>query len=463
MDSNENRRFLRRVFALMIPVLIQNGITNFVSMLDNVMVGRVGDAETAAVSIAGLLIFIFNLCIFGAVSGAGIFGAQFYGAGDTEGLRQTFRFKVVMSAVITGAATLIFIFFGEFFISLFLTGEGEPEVIARTAELAHDYLMTMLVGLFPFALVQCFASTLRETGRTVLPMAAGFAATLVNLVLNYILIFGNFGAPRLGVVGAAIATVVSRFVELSIVAVGTWVTREKGPFIVGAFTKFYIPVSLMKRIIVKGCPLIINETMWSLGLTTLNALYSTRGHDVVTANSINQTFFNVVAVGFFSLGPVVSIIIGQMLGAGQIEEAKHAANKLIKISLIIGVVIGGLYVGMSFFAPNFYNVGDSVRSIASTLMIICACSMPFEGMMHAEYFAIRSGGKMLITVLFDSGFMWAACVSTVFILSKTTDLSIFWLYGAVQVLNAVKCLIGFVLVRRGDWATNLVKSGADAS
>ena len=242
MDSNENRRFLRRVFALMIPVLIQNGITNFVSMLDNVMVGRVGDAETAAVSIAGLLIFIFNLCIFGAVSGAGIFGAQFYGAGDTEGLRQTFRFKVVMSAVITGAATLIFIFFGEFFISLFLTGEGEPEVIARTAELAHDYLMTMLVGLFPFALVQCFASTLRETGRTVLPMAAGFAATLVNLVLNYILIFGNFGAPRLGVVGAAIATVTSRFVEVAIVAVGTWVTREKGPFIVGAFTKFYIPV-----------------------------------------------------------------------------------------------------------------------------------------------------------------------------------------------------------------------------
>ncbi len=456
MPDNENRRFLRRVFTLMIPVLIQNGITNFVNMLDNVMVGRVGDAETAAVSIAGMLIFIFNLCIFGAVSGAGIFGAQFYGAGDTEGLRRTFRFKIVMSAVLTVAATLIFIFFGEFFISLFLTGEGEPELIARTAELAHEYLITMLVGLFPFALVQCFASTLRETGRTVLPMAAGFAATTVNLALNWVFIFGNLGAPALGVRGAAIATVASRFVELAIVAAGTWITRERGPFIVGAFTKFYIPVSLMKKIIVKGCPLIINETMWSLGLTTLNALYSKRGHDVVTANSINSTFFNVVAVAFFSLGPVVSIIIGQMLGAGQIDGAKRAADKLIKISLAIGIAVGTLYVGMSFFAPNFYNVGDSVRRMASILMIICACSMPFEGMMHAEYFAIRSGGKMLITVLFDSGFMWAACVSTVAVLAYTTSLSIYWLYGAVQALGAVKCLIGFILVRRGNWATNLV-------
>ena len=458
MPMSDNRRFLRRVFTLMIPVLIQNGITNFVNMLDNVMVGRVGSAETAAVSIASMLIFIFNLCIFGAVSGAGIFGAQFYGAGDTEGLRRTFRFKIVMSAVLTAAATLIFVFFGEFFISLFLTGEGEPEVIARTAVLAREYLMTMLIGLFPFALVQCFASTLRETGRTVLPMAAGFSATLVNLGLNWVLIFGNLGAPRLGVVGAAIATVVSRFVELTIVAVGTWITREKGPFIVGAFTKFYIPASLMKKIIVKGCPLIINETMWSLGLTTLNAFYSTRGHDVVTANSINQTFFNVVAVAFFSLGPVVSIIIGHMLGAGEIEEAKRSADKLIVISLIIGIVIGGLYAAMSAFAPRFYNANEAVYSTAATLMLICACSMPFEGMMHAEYFAIRSGGKMMITVLFDSGFMWATCVPVVFILAKTTDLSIFWLYGAVQILNAVKCLIGFIIVRRGNWATNLVKN-----
>ncbi len=455
---SDRRRFLRRVLALMIPVLIQNGITNFVNMLDNLMVGQVGDAETAAVSIASMLIFIFNLCIFGAVSGAGIFGAQFYGAGDEEGLRRTFRFKIAMSAVLTVAATLVLIFFGDFFISLFLTGEGEAEVIARTAELAHEYLFVMLIALFPFALVQCFASTLRETGRTVLPMAAGFSATIVNLVLNYVLIFGNFGAPRLGVVGAAIATVISRFVEFAIVAIGTWVTREKGPFIVGAISKFYIPASLMKQIIIKGCPLILNETMWSLGLTTLNAFYSTRGHDVVTANSINITFFNVVAVAFFSLGPVVSIIVGQQLGAGDIPEAKRSAKRLLVISLCIGVGVGAVYAAISGFVPRLYNASESVYSTATKLMLICSVFMPFEAATHSEYFTIRSGGKTMITVFFDSGMMWALCVPVVFLLAQFTDLSVFWLYGFVQLVNIVKSAIGYVLVRRGRWATNLVKA-----
>ena len=455
--SNDNRRFIRRVLYLMIPVLIQNGITNFVNMLDNLMVGQVGDAETAAVAIASQLIFIFNLCIFGAVSGAGIFGAQFYGAGDVEGLRQTFRFKIVMSAVITAAATAILVFFGDYFISLFLTGEGKPEVIARTAELAHDYLFTMLVSLFPFALVQCFASTLRETGRTVLPMAAGFSATLVNLLLNWVLIFGNFGSPKLGVVGAAIATVTSRFAELAIVAVGTWVTRKKGPFIVGAFTHFRIKLSLIKQILIKGCPLILNEMMWSLGMTTLNGFYSTKGHDVVTANSINITFFNVVAVAFFSLGAVISIIIGQTLGAGEIEEAKRSAKKLLLISLVIGVTVGLLYAAMAPFVPHLYNVEDTVYPVATGLMLICAAFMPFEAVTHSEYFTIRSGGKTFITVLFDSGFMWALCVPSVFLLSKFTGLSVFWLYGAVQVVNLIKCVLGFIIVRRGRWATNLVE------
>jgi len=457
MISSDYKRFLRRVMTLMIPVLIQNGITNFVNMLDNLMVGRVGDAETAAVSIASMLIFIFNLCIFGATSGAGIFGAQFFGAGDTEGLRRTFRFKILMSAVLTAAATLILVFFGDYFISLFLTGEGEREVIERTATLAHEYLFTMLISLFPFALVQCWASTLRETGRTVLPMAAGFTATLVNLVLNYILIFGSFGAPRLGVTGAAIATVVSRFVELAIVAIGTWKTREKGKFIVGTFKKFYIPLPLMKQIIIKGCPLIINEMMWSLGLTTLNALYSTRGHDVVTANSINTTFFNVVAVFFFSLGPVASIIVGQMLGSGDISGAKRAAWRLLVISLIIGVAVGAIYAAISPFVPRFYNAGETVYSTATRLMLICSVFMPFEAATHSEYFTIRSGGQTLITILFDSGSMWTLCVPMVFLLANFTNLSVFWLYGAVQAVSVVKSAIGFILLKRGRWATNIVE------
>ena len=270
------------------------------------------------------------------------------------------------------------------------------------------------------------------------------------------MIFGNLGAPALGVKGAAIATVVSRFAELAIVGVGTWITREKGPFIVGAISKFKIPLSLTKDIIIKGCPLIINELMWSLGLTTLNAFYSTRGHDVVTANSINQTFFNVVAVFFFSLGPVASIIIGQTLGAGMIEEAKKSAKKLLVVSTVIGVGVGAIYAGMAPFVPHLYNAPDSVHTTATTLMLICAAFMPFEAITHSEYFTIRAGGKTLITIIFDSGFMWAMCVPTVFLLSRFDGVSVYVLYGFVQITNVIKCTIGYIIVRRGRWATNIV-------
>ena len=456
LKSIDNKRFVMRVFAVMIPIMLQNGITNFVNMLDNVMVGNIGTAEMTGVSVAGSLIFIYNLCVFGAVSGAGIFGAQFYGKGDVEGVRQTLRFKMIMSLVITAAASVVIVFFGDSLTVLFLEGEGDPAVAEAALASAHEYLMIMLVSLVPFAIVQCWTSTLRECDMNVLPMAAGFAAMGVNLVLNWILIFGNLGAPKMGVAGAAVATVVSRFVELGVVVVGSYIKRERAKFVTGLFRRFNIAPSLMKNILVKGFPMIVNETMWAAGYTTLNRYYSTRGLDVVAANNINITFFNVFSCTFFALGVAVGIIMGQMLGAGNIEEAKRRSNTLLIISAIMSTAVGAVYGLIAPIVPNFYNTTDSVRHIATVLMIICAAFMPFESLTHTEYFTIRSGGKAFLTMVFDSGFMWVLVVPTVILLAKLTDMSVFWLYAVVQILNVVKCAIGFAFVKSGHWATNIV-------
>ena len=219
-----NAAFYKMALAVAIPIMIQNGITNFVSLLDNIMVGRVGTEQMTGVAIVNQLIFVFNLAIFGAVSGAGIFGAQYYGKGDWDGVRQTFRFKLLVCTALTVLGAGIFLLFGEDLILLYLKGDGSPEQIAASLGYAKEYLLIMLVGFIPFTLSQCYSGTLRETGQTVVPMVAGVVSVVVNLCFNTLLIFGYLGFPRLGASGAAIATVIARFVEAGVVML--WAHRN---------------------------------------------------------------------------------------------------------------------------------------------------------------------------------------------------------------------------------------------
>ena len=255
-----DRAFYRRVFGIAVPIIIQNGITNFVSLLDNIMVGQIGTIPMSGVSIVNGLLFVFNLCIFGASSGAGIFTAQFHGSRDNEGIRHTFRFKVMACLLLSVLGIAIFTFGGKLLIGLYLTGDGDAATAAGAMEYGLKYLAVMVWGFFPFALANAYSSTLRETGETFVPMVAGVCAVLINLFLNYVLIFGHFGAPAMGVEGAALATTISRYVELAIVAL--WAHRKKA-FMAGAYRSLYIPGRLLRDIVIKGMPLLINEFLWA--------------------------------------------------------------------------------------------------------------------------------------------------------------------------------------------------------
>ncbi len=236
-----DKKFYAMVLAVAMPIMIQNAITNFVGLLDNIMVGRVGELPMSGVAIVNQLLFVFNLCIFGAVSGPGIFTAQFHGARDDEGIRHTFRFKLMICGMIATVGICLFAFASEPLISLYLKGEGTPEDIAATLFYGKEYLKIMLWGLVPFALTNIYSGTLRETGETMVPMTGGIAAVLVNLFFNYVLIFGHFGLPAMGVKGAAVATVISRYVELAIVAGWTHLNSAKKPFIRGAYEPVLLP------------------------------------------------------------------------------------------------------------------------------------------------------------------------------------------------------------------------------
>lgn len=451
-----DKAFYKMVLAITIPIMVQNGITNFVGLLDNIMIGRIGTEPMSGVAIVNQLFFVYHLCLFGGVSGAGIFTAQYFGQKNHEGVRQTVRFKLWIVVFITLLTTILLLTAGTDLIGLYLQGEGTADSAAATLYCGKQYLYIMLFELPPFMMVQVYSSTLRECGQTVLPMKAGVVAVFVNLILNYILIYGKLGAPALGVQGAALATVISRYVEAAIVLIHTHRHRELNPFVEGLYTTLKVPVDLARKIIIKGMPLLLNEALWASGMAVLTQCYSVRGLNVIAAQNISNTINNVFNIVFIALGDSVAIIVGQLLGAGKMEEARDTDTKLITFSILSCCLVAAIMASLSPMFPMLYNTGEDVRRLAKYFIIISALFMPQNAFLHASYFTLRSGGKTIVTFLFDSVFIWCVSVTIAFTLSRFTTLHVLAVYTLVQLGDIIKCVIGFILVKKGVWMHNIV-------
>ncbi len=449
--------FNRRVITLALPIIIQNTITNFVSLLDNIMVGQVGTLQMSGVSIVNTLIFVFNLCLFGGCSGAGIFVAQYHGNQDNNNIRYAFRYKLLLCLLLSALGIGLFYFAGDNLISLYLKGEGTPAEAAEILTHGREYLVVMLFGLIPFALTTAYSGTLRECGQTVVPMFASITAVFINLILNYTLIYGHFGAPALGVRGAAVATVISRYAELLIVVVWSHTHTKKLPFMQGLYRRLYIPGFLVRQITFKGMPMLINEALWSGGEATINLLLSTRGLDVVPAVNITSTIFNLSSVVVLSLSSVVGILMGQLQGSGTSKEKLWDANhRLTAMMILSGIVFGIFLVCISGLFPQIYNTTDSVRDLSKMMIVICGIFLPAFAYVHAIYFTMRSGGKTWITFFFDGGYSWLFIIPVAAMLCYVWSVSIFWLYIFCHgIAYLVKCILGYFMLRRGTWINNL--------
>lgn len=454
--------FYKRVIAIVLPMIIQNTVTNVVSLLDNVMVGRLGTLPMSAVAIVNQLIFVFNLCIFGGLAGAGIFSTQYAGVDDHKGIRYCFRAKTVIGITVVVISSIVFLAFPNPLIKMYLNEGTSAADAAITLKYGLSYLKIMLVGLLPFTVTQIYASSLREIGETKLPMVASVVAIFVNLIFNYLLIYGKFGLPKLGVVGAAIATVFSRFVEAAIIVIVATKRRHQYKFLKSAFKSLYVPLDLCFKIFKKGSPLLINEFLWSLGMAMLLQCYSARGIEVVAALNIANTINNLFSVVFLTMGNAVAIIVGQHLGANEIEKAKTAVWQLISLAVACCVVIGGIMAAFAGVIPNLYKVKPQVREMATEFLYIIALFMPIYAFAHNCYFTLRSGGRTIITFLFDSACTWGICVPCALILARFTTLPILPLYCIVQSLELVKCIIGFIMIKKGLWIRNIIEDKNNA-
>lgn len=452
-----DKRFYKMLISVVVPIIIQNAITNFVNLLDNIMVGQTGTESMTGVSVANQLMFVFNIIIFGAISGAGIFTAQYHGQGDSTGVKYTLRFKIIICLLMAALGIVVFSGFSEQLVSLYMSDAESVGDPVLTLEFGKQYLAVMVFGFLPFALTQAYSGTLRETGETMVPMVSGIVAVLVNLCFNYILIFGKFGAPALGVVGAAIATVLSRYVEMLIVIVWTHTHRERNKFVAGLYKGMYIPAEVTKSIILKGTPLLLNEAFWSFGMAAIAQCYSTRGLDVVSANNIATTVSNLFNVVFISLGSAVAIIVGNALGSGDVEKAVDLDRKLIFTSVLSSMVLGLIMCGVAPFFPHLYNTEPEIKALATKLIIVVGVTMPLHAHLHACYFTLRSGGKTLITFLFDSISIWVINYTLVFSLTHWAPMvSVTMIMLADHLSNIIRCIVGSVLIKKRIWVNNLV-------
>lgn len=458
-----SRAFYRQVCAVAFPSVMTQLITTFVSLLDNVMISSVSTEALVGVSIVSQFMMIFQCAIFGAVGAAGIFTAQYFGKKDVQGVVFTVRFKLILNLACALIGIGVFLLFGDTLIASFLHESDDVGDLALAMRYAKEYLAVMLIGLVPFSLSQAYSATMRETGELRVPMCASIIAVISNTVGNAILIFGLFGIPPMGALGAAISTVLARLLEFSILAVYAHTKKERCPWANKAVRGVYLPLPLFAVILRKAIPLMVSEFFWSLAVTLCNQCYSMRGIEAVASQTIVSTVQNLMNAVVFGVGVSITIVVGNLLGANEIKAAEDSARKMRALAVAIGMLAGVWMVVLSPALPALFSETGRVASLATYMLIIAGISMPMIAYSQSAYFTLRTGGKVLHTFLFDTVFMWGCVVPAAWILAYLTDAPIETIYAVCVLLEIFKSLIGALLVRYVKWANHLVGEPSDAA
>lgn len=441
-----DRKFQKTVLMIAVPLMLQQLIVSSVNLIDNLMVGQLGDMALSGVSMANRFYMIVWAGVNGMIASSVIYLSQYNGANDTNHMKQSFRFMIVSSYILCIALFIIAFFFPEMVIAFFIK---DVEVI----RLGSAYLKIAAISYLPSVISLCIASAFRALGETKKPLYISVISVLTNAVFNYFLIFGVFGFPKLGVVGAAIATLIARSVEALIYL---WMLKVSDmPFKTKVSNLFTFDFELAKRITIRAFPLCVNEIMWSFGMSTLVRSYSHRGLVVNTAYSMSSTISDLFFVLFGGMATASTVLIGTPLGANKLEEAKENAYKLLGFSLILAGVILVLMFVTSYVAPYFYNVSMEAKHLSANFLRIMALFFVLYMFNTSIYFILRAGGDTKSTLFMDSGFMWILNIPLVMLLAYHTNLHVLIVYAIGQSTDVLKACVSYYLLKKEKWVKNL--------
>ena len=449
-----DKKFLRTILSIALPMMIQNTFTNLIGLVNNITVGRLGTEQLAGVAVANQLVSIYIMCIWGVMSGAEIFGAQFHGKNDMENLRNTFRFMILTGVTVALIAAVLFLSFGEQFVKLYIYSDSEGSDTVMALREGTRYLRMLVISFLPLALNMGYTSILRVNEQNTVPMFSSIAGVLSCLAVNFLLI------PKIGMIGAALATISSRVLEALINIIWCHTHTDRLQFIKGAFRTLWVPKELAKQIFITGLPLTMNETIWQIGVATITQCYSYRGLSTVAAVNIASTVQFLTSVSIFALGAAVGVVMGNLLGSGDRKGAEEASRQLLGFSVVVGIGVAVLLLILCPFVPVLYpNLSSEVHFIAKWLIWGEAFNAVLNSFYNAAYYIIRSGGKTVTTFIFDSGFIWGVSVVAAVVIAYFTTIPIIPFYWIEKALDILKCIIVYILVKKGSWIQIL--SGAE--
>jgi putative MATE family efflux protein len=439
----EDKTFYKSLFTIAVPIMLQNLINSFVNMLDTVMIGRLGTVEIAAVGLGNQVFFLLNMILFGISSGGGVFTAQFWGKKDIAGIRKNTGLCLALVLVVSTAFTIVCAAFPATIIGFY---SKDPDVVRIGAE----YLRAVTPCFIPFGISFVFTLVMRSIERVKLSMATTFIALFTNFILNWLLIFGIGPFPELGVVGAAIATVIARFIEMFIL-IGVSYAR-KYAFVGKMKELFGFDRAFVARFMVIAAPVILNEVLWSFGITTQNVIMARTHTDAIAAFNITNTVSMLVWVVFIGLGNGCAVLIGKKIGEGREDLARDYASRITLFAPLVAIGAGLLLLPLSALLPFVFNVNANVIRIMTGMFFVLVATYPFRAFNMSMIIGVcRSGGDTMFSIVMDVAFMWFLSLPLAAVASFAFHAPAWVVYMCFASEEPLKMSLGLWRLRSGKW------------
>ncbi|GHV84970.1 MATE family efflux transporter [Spirochaetia bacterium] len=444
-----DRAFYKTLFTLSVPIMLQNLINSFVNMVDTVMIGRLGTTEIAAVGLANNVFFLFTMVLFGICSGGAIFTAQFWGKRNIQGIRKNTGLCLILDISVALVFTAAVIAVPEKILGIY---SRDKAVI----EAGVQYLKTLCPSFIPFGISFVFTLTLRSVERVRLAMVTTLIALFVNVVLNWVFIFGAGPVPAMGVRGAALATVIARFTELVLLLV---ISYKKKYEIAGSFAEFTsFNRAFVSRFLLITGPVILNEFIWALGITVQNIIFARTGTDAIAALNITNTFSQLTWVVFIGLGNGVAVLIGKKIGEGDETAARDYARRITIFAPLLSAAAALFLYPLSLLLPLVFNVNEAVLGFTSIMFIILCCSYPFRAFNMTLIVGVcRAGGDTIFCVLFEMIFMWGFSLPLGAAMAFFFHAPVWIIYLCLCSEDVLKMFCGLWRLKSGRWLNNVIE------
>ncbi|BAB80570.1 conserved hypothetical protein [Clostridium perfringens str. 13] len=449
MIITRDKRFYRLLFSIALPIAVQNLITFMVSMVDTLMVGDLGEIQLSAVSIANNLFFVLTILMFGLAGGSNIMISQYWGKGNVKTIHKILAIMYRVCLLITGIFIFIALFLPKYFMGIFTTDKA-------VIDFGASYLRIVCIGYLFYSITNCTIMMLRSVKTVSISIIVYTASLVVNSILNWIFIFGNLGAPELGIRGAAIATVCARITEFSIVLVFMFIYERKIGLKIEHLLK--LDKEILKDYVGLCTPVLCNELLWAIGASMISVIVGRMGTEVVAANSINGVAHQFVTVFIFGMSNATAVIIGNTIGEGKKEKAKEYAYSIGIFSVVMGCISGLMILLIKPFVVNFYNVSYSTKLIAMEIMTVTSGIIVFQSLASNFMMGVlRGGGDAKFVLINDLIFMWLVAIPGGFFVAFVLELPVALVFLVIKCDEILKSLTSVYRVISGKWVNDVTK------